>query len=81
MNAGQKGDVQIVMKTTKHSLKHGLHKKEKEIMQVKYKRNISFPDTKKIVEYNHMLVYHKRQIGSNKQKRNKKMNTLSSLKN
>ena len=54
MNAEQKRDIQIVMRTTLHSLKHvaciTCQKKEKDIMQVQYKRNISFPDARKSVE-------------------------------
>ena len=34
-----------------------------------------------IWEHNHMLLHNKRQIRSNKQKANKKINTLNSLKN
>ena len=50
MNAEWKRDVQIVMRSNLHSLKHDLYKKVTEIIQVKYKRKISFPDARKIVK-------------------------------
>ena len=51
MNARWKRDVQIVLRTIQYSLKLvACIKRKNEIMQFKYKRNISFRDARKIVE-------------------------------
>ena len=51
MSAERRRAVWLVRRTILHSLKHVIRiKKENEITQVKYKRNISFPDAWKIME-------------------------------
>ena len=43
-------DFQTAMRTTLHSQKYEIYRKEKEIMSVRHKKNVSFPESKEIVK-------------------------------